>query len=1248
MNLRLIILLILLALLTACGGQASPAAEAEQAIVETPAPAETGPATVEPEPTDAPATVEAAAESFPVTIEHKYGRTEITQRPERIVAVGLTEQDVLLALGIVPVGTTEWFGEYPGAIWPWAQEKLGDAPVPELVGDASTINFEKLAALKPDLILALYAGVTQEQYDLLTQIAPTVAQPGDYVDYGIPWQELTRTVGQAVGQAEEADRLVTEVEARFEQVRAEHPEFVGATSIVATPYEGIWVYGGEDVRGRFLTALGFKLPEGLAEITGEEFGGNLSFERADLLDVDVIIWLDADEAQGPLGGPVYQNLAVHTEGREVFLDSYDDPLGGATSFVSVLSLPFLLDGLVPKLAAALDKLPAADVPADTPGDSPRVVTLTELDLDSALALGVTPVGSVNGRGQQSLPAYLGERVEGIESVGSLAEPSLEKILALNPDLILVGNPIPQIEALLPELEKIAPVAVTFKAGDDWQTAFKGVAAALKREAEAEKFMAEYKQRVEEIKALLPAGEPVEASVTRWMPEGPVVMVPTTFSSLILADVGLTRPAAHAEIGGGHGAHSDVISLESLDVIDGDWLFIGTLNAEGTAALDAARENPLFQQLKAVQNERVVIVDGTVWTSIGGPLAALQVLADVEAALAQAGEKTADAAPAETNPAALDCAEGFRPFDHELLASEPLCLPIAPQRIVALDIASLELALLIGQPPVVTSDWMLQEMPLLLPQYADTLAGIEAVGYPAELEKILLLKPDIILAPEDTIDVEQARAIAPLVVPEQVIYDDWKLGMQFWSEVLNVPDFYAQMEANYNARVAELQAALGQPDELEVSVISASTYGLYLWMPDSPPGAILADVGLARPEAQSLVGEDAIARYGEKQYIEISEERLDLADGDALFYFTYASTDPKIAGEESAFIKTFEQKPLWQTLNAVKAKKAFFVPGYWWRSQSYLLANKVIDDLFTYLTDTEATTPTEIPFPAAAVSSASTPKTRLIQTVMGEIAVPVSPQRVVVLDTGELDNTLALGVKPVGAPLADAQEYQGYLTGQLDGISEIGPVGEPSLEAILALKPDLILGSKQRHEAIYPQLAEIAPTVFVESLRVPWQDNFRLHAEALGKSAEAEQLLADYEAHVAETQKALGDKLDTTISIIRFRPDQVRLYLKGSFIGYILQDVGLKRPPAQDKDEFATEISLEQIADVDADYIFLTGYNTEDSDLAKFMESELWTTLNAVKAGQVEPVDDDTWISGLGIQAANHVLDDLVGYLTKAK
>jgi iron complex transport system substrate-binding protein len=359
---RLILMLLAVALLGACGG--TPAASAP---TQAPAAAPTAipAATSAPAPTQAQApqvpTAAPSAETFPLTIDHKYGKTEIASRPERIVTVGLTDHDALLALGVVPVGTTEWFGKHPSAVWPWAQDKLAGAK-PELVGDGSTIGFEKIAALKPDLILALYAGLTEDDYKTLSKIAPTVAQPGGYVDYGIPWQQLTRTVGQVVGKAQQADQLVADVEARFAQVRAEHPEFVGASAVVATPYQGIWVYGPEDVRGRFLTTLGFELPPGLVEITGKEFGGNLSMERADLLDVDAIIWLDPKDAQGPLGGPLYSSLKVHTEGREVFLDSFNDPLGGATSFVSVLSLPFLLDGLVPRLAAAVDGDPATEVP----------------------------------------------------------------------------------------------------------------------------------------------------------------------------------------------------------------------------------------------------------------------------------------------------------------------------------------------------------------------------------------------------------------------------------------------------------------------------------------------------------------------------------------------------------------------------------------------------------------------------------------------------------------------------------------------------------------------------------------------------------------------------------------------------------------------------------------------------------------------------------------------------------------------
>jgi iron complex transport system substrate-binding protein len=307
---------------------------------------------------------ETSSEAFPVTIEHKYGEATIEAAPERVVAVGLTEQDALLALGIVPVATTEWFGEHPGAIWPWAQDELEDlgGDVPEVLGDATEVNFEMVAAQQPDLILALYTGITEEDYARLAEIAPTVAAPSEYADYGVPWDVATRTIGTAVGKADEADELVAAVEADFAEAVEAHPEFEGKVGLVATPFEGIYVYGPEDPRSRFLIELGFTVPEGLAEITGEDFGGNISEERAELLDVDAIVWLDAEEVDG-YGGPLYETFAVHTEAREVFVDSFGTTLGGATSFVSVLSLPYLLEGLVPMLAAAVDGDPATVPPA---------------------------------------------------------------------------------------------------------------------------------------------------------------------------------------------------------------------------------------------------------------------------------------------------------------------------------------------------------------------------------------------------------------------------------------------------------------------------------------------------------------------------------------------------------------------------------------------------------------------------------------------------------------------------------------------------------------------------------------------------------------------------------------------------------------------------------------------------------------------------------------------------------------------
>jgi iron complex transport system substrate-binding protein len=306
---------------------------------------------------------EAETGAFPVTIEHKYGETTIDAEPARIVTVGLTEQDALLALGVVPVATTEWFGGYPGSVWPWAQDELDaiGAEAPASVGESGAISFERIAAARPDLILAVYAGLTDDDYEKLSAIAPTVAQPGDYVDYGVPWEELTVTVGRAVGKEAEAEAIVADVEAAFASAVEAHPELVGAEAVVATPEAGaVWVYAPEDVRGRFLTDLGFEVPAWVGEISGDEFGGTLSLEQLDKLDLDAVVWLDALSADvgDRFPGPIYGALPVHTEGREVHLSSFDDPLGGATSFVSVLSLPYLLDGIVPKLSAAVDGDPA--------------------------------------------------------------------------------------------------------------------------------------------------------------------------------------------------------------------------------------------------------------------------------------------------------------------------------------------------------------------------------------------------------------------------------------------------------------------------------------------------------------------------------------------------------------------------------------------------------------------------------------------------------------------------------------------------------------------------------------------------------------------------------------------------------------------------------------------------------------------------------------------------------------------------
>ncbi len=300
------------------------------------------------------------AGAFPVSIKNKFGTAEIKEAPKRIVLVGLVEQDALLALGVTPVATTEWFGEKPGALFPWAKARLGDAAVPEVLKDADGIQFEKVAALRPDLIIGLYSGITADDYKKLTAIAPTVAQLPGSPDFGVAWQDLARTVGQAVGKPKQADELVKSLEQRFEKVRTDHPEFKGKTALMASPYEGYFIYGSQDPRSRLLTDFGFSLPTGLDKAIGDKFGASISGEKIALLDQQALVWFPSKGGTVKLkADPLYKALNARKQGRDVFIEEdYGNDLYGATSFVSVLSLPIVLDQLVPKLAAAADGDPA--------------------------------------------------------------------------------------------------------------------------------------------------------------------------------------------------------------------------------------------------------------------------------------------------------------------------------------------------------------------------------------------------------------------------------------------------------------------------------------------------------------------------------------------------------------------------------------------------------------------------------------------------------------------------------------------------------------------------------------------------------------------------------------------------------------------------------------------------------------------------------------------------------------------------
>ena len=553
---------------------------------------------------------------------------------------------------------------------------------------------------------------------------------------------------------------------------------------------------------------------------------------------------------------------------------------------------------------------AAGREVEVPADPQRVVTLTELDLDSALALGVTPVGSVQGRGQQTLPSYLLDRTEDVTAVGSIAEPNLETILTLDPDLILVASPIPPVEALIPELAQIAPVAVTAPAGSSWIETFQGVADVLNRSDEAQAFLDSYYERADAVGESLPA-DVEEASIIRWNPDGPVVMLPNSFSSGVLADVGLGRPQAQAVLEGGHPVHSDVISMERIEVIDADVIFAGGLNPEGTTALAETLEDPLVQALSAVEAGRLFLVDGLVWGSVGGPLAAEQILDDVEQALvegaAEAGESAVEVDPF---PVTIEHKFGSTAIENE------------PERVITIGFSEQDPVLALGIEPVAVREWFGEQPYGVWPWAQDELgdATPELLQMPfGELNYELLasLDPDLLVATHSGItedEYELLSQIAPTLA-QPAEYPDFGVPWQVQTELIGralgretvagelVTDVEAQIEAAREAHDGFGGATVAW-------VTPAAEAGQY-WVvgENTPPLRFLASLGLSYDPALSEV-------VGDLDSAQISSERLDLLDVDLLI--VRAATE----AEQDAL----ENDPLFSGLDVMQDGRTIFFVG----------------------------------------------------------------------------------------------------------------------------------------------------------------------------------------------------------------------------------------------------------------------------------------------------------------------------------
>jgi iron complex transport system substrate-binding protein len=297
-------------------------------------------------------------DTFPVAISHVYGETVIDSAPERVVTIGWSTQDAVIALGVDPVGMpiNAWGGDADGFL-PWTRAALGDRELPTML-DTTELPYEVIAGLNPDVILAPYSGITEDEYGLLSAIAPTVAYPE--VAWGTSWQDVQTITGQALGMSAEAEQLVADTEGLIASQLEQYPALAGKTFIYGNMGDGTTgfnIYTSTDSRSLFLAGIGLEPAPFVLELDEQvdpavQYFVPVSYEEAASLEADIVVfWFGTqEEYDAALEVPTFS--AIPAVARGSFAPIIGQDLVMATSAFSTLSIPYMLDAFMPILGEA--------------------------------------------------------------------------------------------------------------------------------------------------------------------------------------------------------------------------------------------------------------------------------------------------------------------------------------------------------------------------------------------------------------------------------------------------------------------------------------------------------------------------------------------------------------------------------------------------------------------------------------------------------------------------------------------------------------------------------------------------------------------------------------------------------------------------------------------------------------------------------------------------------------------------------